>query len=489
MWACGRELFSRRSSTLGQGAQHILQAIRWIHDDAQTFPKFKNELRRLYKLIHPDLLHNFPTEQATNLRSFQLLQEYLNAARGRNTSNRYSYHFEFFIKDSSDDETKHDNALQRVEVSLPPPQVKFHPQRGAEMLPGTKVAIGKLFAACGLSSQVGQGWAGDDRVSLSDFLQHASELQRKNAASVFNCEHQVIMVRNAMRMRTGVNVSFLPPLVDSSPESMEALEKLAQVLDRCIDIRLSGFTIKISDCYGVDALGNLWIDRNDGAESWIQFLRQVDLVDAADRKIVAKNWRTRESEVAKAMQVAVIFTHSTLAVTPAYSLFLSGMVEGTKIHGPIGAGKFKELPIRVAAATEVFDLQISSNHSSGCSVDKDTGAVVVPISANYLVVSRFISELGHEALFYKRKYEETKKKIEDLQVQARKRLKLRHLFFDPKLSIDQQESACARLLRSVPEFSRYTEGLSLMISDEYRLPVSGSNAPAYLKWDFSISDL
>lgn len=129
--------------------------------------------------------------QATNLRSFQLLQEYLNAARGRNTSNRYSYHFEFFIKDSSDDETKHDNALQRVEVSLPPPQVKFHPQRGAEMLPGTKVAIGKLFAACGLSSQVGQGWAGDDRVSLSDFLQHASELQRKNAASVFNCEHQV----------------------------------------------------------------------------------------------------------------------------------------------------------------------------------------------------------------------------------------------------------------------------------------------------------
>lgn len=78
-----------------------------------------------------------------------------------------------------------------------------------------------------------------------------------------------------MRMRTGVNVSFLPPLVDSSPESMEALEKLAQVLDRCIDIRLSGFTIKISDCYGVDALGNLWIDRNDGAESWIQFLRQV----------------------------------------------------------------------------------------------------------------------------------------------------------------------------------------------------------------------
>lgn len=129
--------------------------------------------------------------QATNLRSFQLLQEYLNAAGGGNTSSRFSYHFEFFIKGPSDDEAKDDKALQRVEVSLPPPQVKFHPQRGAEMLPGTKVAIGKLFAACGLSSEVSQGWVGDYHVSLSDFFQQASELQRKDA-SVLNREQQVI---------------------------------------------------------------------------------------------------------------------------------------------------------------------------------------------------------------------------------------------------------------------------------------------------------
>ena len=48
--------------------------------------------------------------QATNLRSFQLLQEYLNAAKGGNTSRRFSYHFEFFIKDPSDDEAKDDKA-------------------------------------------------------------------------------------------------------------------------------------------------------------------------------------------------------------------------------------------------------------------------------------------------------------------------------------------------------------------------------------------
>jgi len=86
---------------------------------------------------------------------------------------------------------------------------------------------------------------------------------------------QVLMVKNAMKMRSGITVSFLPPLTDSSVESMEALEKLAQVLDRCGDIRLLGFALMIGDCYGIDAIGNLWLDRNDGVESWIQFLRQV----------------------------------------------------------------------------------------------------------------------------------------------------------------------------------------------------------------------
>jgi len=141
------------------------------------------------------------------------------------------------------------------------------------------------------------------------------------------------------------------------------------------------------------------------------------------------------------------------------------------------------------AAGEVFDLSTSGSQTSGCSIDKVTGAIVVPVSASYVVISRFISERGYEALLYRRKHKEARKRIEDLQVEVRKKLKLRHLLVDPKLSSDQQASAFARLLRSVPELMRYTEGLSLMISDEYRLPLPGSKGLAYLKWDFSISDL
>lgn len=74
----------------------------------------------------------------------------------------------------------------------------------------------------------------------------------------------------------------------------------------------------------------------------------MDLADAAARKIAVKEWRSREFDLAKAMRVAMVFTYTSLATTPAYSLFLSRMAEGAKAHGPIGAGKFTELPIRVA---------------------------------------------------------------------------------------------------------------------------------------------
>jgi len=74
----------------------------------------------------------------------------------------------------------------------------------------------------------------------------------------------------------------------------------------------------------------------------------VDLADAAARKTAVKEYRSREFEIAKAMQVAMVFTYASLATTPAYFHFLSEMAEGAKAHGPISAGRFNELPVRVA---------------------------------------------------------------------------------------------------------------------------------------------
>jgi hypothetical protein len=426
--------------------------------------------------------------QATNLRSFQLLQEYLTAAKEGGNTQRFVYHFEFYIRRN---ETETD-ALEKVEVSLPPPQSKYHPQRGLELLPATRSAIGRLFVACGLSPDFSGGvLAGsDEELSLSDFFQQASELQRQNEASILNAEMQVRVVKNAIRMRSGITVALKSPYAGSAALEMKALEKLAQAVDRCASVSLAGFALFVGDSYGVDALGNIWLNGDDDVEAWTKFLHKADLQTATAHKVAARERHSKELEVAGLMKVAMVFAHTTLAVTPAYALFLTRIAEGAKQHGAVGAGKFIELPVQVTGATH-HDLGKKGGRgysSSGCHVDEAAGTVVVSVSEEFRNVYDFIDLQGEEALRHRRKQKGEEKKLEELKVQVRKKLRLRHLTVDPSLSSEQQMSGCIRLLRSGPDLLRYTEGLSLCISDDFRLP-EGTKRQACLKWNFSISDL
>jgi hypothetical protein len=56
---------------------------------------------------------------------------------------------------------------------------------------------------------------------------------------------------------------------------MKVLEKLAQVVDRCASVSLVGFAIFVGDSYGVDALGNIWLNGDDDVEAWTKFLHKV----------------------------------------------------------------------------------------------------------------------------------------------------------------------------------------------------------------------
>lgn len=64
----------------------------------------KSKLRELYKRIHPDLFHQHPEAQAENSRSFQLLQEYLDAALqggGERGGVLLPYRFVFYLHNDS----------------------------------------------------------------------------------------------------------------------------------------------------------------------------------------------------------------------------------------------------------------------------------------------------------------------------------------------------------------------------------------------------
>jgi hypothetical protein len=98
-------------------------------------PALKAVLRQLYLRVHPDLFTDAPAEQATNQRSFIMLQDYLAAAEsGAELQGRaQAFNFEFFIRaeEAAPDEegaggepaaaAPGRGLLRRVALTLPPP--------------------------------------------------------------------------------------------------------------------------------------------------------------------------------------------------------------------------------------------------------------------------------------------------------------------------------------------------------------------------------
>lgn len=89
------------------------------------------------------------------------------------------------------------------------------------------------------------------------------------------CLIQVRVVKNAIRMRSGITVALKSPYAGSAALEMKALEKLAQAVDRCASVSLAGFALFVGDSYGVDALGNIWLNGDDDVEAWTEFLHKV----------------------------------------------------------------------------------------------------------------------------------------------------------------------------------------------------------------------
>eukprot|EP00249_Psilotum_nudum_P011928 c23471_g1_i1 orf=110-1600(+) len=455
----------------------------------QDVPTLKGELRRLFKLVHPDLYHNRPVEQATNQRSFQLLQEYLNAAKGHGNPQRFAYHFEFFVRQDADTEN-----LRKVEVSLPPPQVRFHPQRGAEILSNTRMAFGNLLSAFGLSANVsGSLTSEEDHINLYDLFQQASEIQRRNEASGRGLEQQLLIVKNALRVGRGIKVSFRPPLSNLPfGEQREVLDKFAVAVDKSENVPLSGHSFLIGDCYGVDAIGNVWLNLDGDIQSWSKFLQKVDLKNAARNRQEAATRRLLEFKAAKLMEVEMIFTDDALAVKPGYSTFLNGIVEEAMRQGAVGAGKFSELPVRVIDPKEKLEIgcveDVEKVGVSYWKVDRTLGYVSIPMGETLANVYSFIEQQGEAALQIRQKVKQSEERVEHVKMIARKKLRLRHLTFDKTLRIDQCLAACMRLIHYVPDLEKYTEGLSICLSNEHRLPQEGAKSSMHLKWNFNTSE-
>lgn len=500
MWAWARIRYALRLSTLERfqvGSLSPPLQLQLFHvrsgkavDDEyeESIPFLRAELRRLFKLVHPDLFYSHPDAQEVNQRSFQLLQEYLNAAKGNSSPQHHVYHFIFYLhKDAATQK------LEKVETVLPCPQVRFVSPDRAEILPATRAALGNLLFSCGLSKHVKGGLMSEEEdLRLSDLFQQASEIQRQKEVSLLGLEQKLVVVKNAVCVGRGIRVSVCSALASLTlREQLTLLQRLGKALDLCKDINLLGHAVLIGDRYGVDNLGNLWLNHEDSEEKWSSFFSAADLVTALRYKKEATLRRVLEFKVAKLMEIEMIFTHDSLSIHPYYTQFLNEIAEGALQHGAVGGGKFHELPVKVTGNLEEHGRGATEEMGSPTSfeVDKTMGYVTVPVYENLTNLYKFIEQRGEEALASRQRFKQLEEHLEGMKTRTRKILKLRHLSFDNGLSRDKCISACTRLLRNACELTRYTEGLSICVSNEHKLPQSGSKRPLYLKWDFSISDL
>ncbi|MCO5594278.1 hypothetical protein L7F22_048306 [Adiantum nelumboides] len=482
--------------TRWRAVQHLrMPSSAWIASagtcserEEHARPTLKSQLRLLFKLIHPDLFHNQLLEQAINQNSFQLLQEYLDAAKGGKSYKRPSYHFVFFIRQEAAVEN-----LKKVEVSLPPPHAQyFDEKKAAELPPSTRQSLAHLLKSCGLSDF--DSSLDEERVRLSELFQQASEILRKNEASAVSFERLLNASKNALRVGRGIRVSLRPPLSDLSGESqVETLEKLAISLDRAQDVKLTGHNFIIGDCFGVDALGNIWLNYDEGIEGWSHFLNTFDLSKAAKNRKDATDRRVLEFKAAKALEVEMVFTHDRLGIQPEYTSFLNSIIKDALLHGAVGDGKFCKLPLRITCPErELKDDGINSaenDETSYMEVDETLGYIAIPVWESLPNMYKYIEQRGNEALQIRERLRHSEKHVDQVKLLVRRKLRLRELVFDKRLRIDMCLTACLRLIHYAPDLEMYMEGLAVCISDEHRLPVEGSKSYLHLKWNFSISEL
>lgn len=383
--------------------------------------------------------------------------------------------------------------MKKVEISLPPPQVRYvHEKKTADLLPTTRRALARLLAACGLSDFVLTG--DEDQVRLSELFQQASEILRRNEASAVDYERQMAASKNALALGRGIKVSFRPPLSELSRKiQVDSLEKLAVSLDRAQDVRLSGHNLIIGDCYGVDALGNLWLQYEDGVQGWSDFLNDADLCKAARNKKGAAERRILELKAARLLEVEMVFTHDGLAIQPEYTRFLNNTIKEALNYGAVGEGKFSKLPVRITCPNRELNSESTDgaerDEASYMKVDDTFGYIAVPVWESLPNIYKYIEQRGSEALQIRERLKHSEKHVDQVKLLVRRKLRLRELIFDRKLRSDMCLAACTRLIHFAPDLEKYMEGLSLCISDEHRLPIEGSKSFLCLKWNFSLTEL
>ncbi|GLI68033.1 hypothetical protein VaNZ11_012356 [Volvox africanus] len=525
------------ASSAGEGAGGVGRAAGdGSGGEANYALPLRAALRLLYKRVHPDLFHDLPRAKAENERSFKLLQEYVQLAKGgdlRSPAARLPYRFAFYLREApqgveagelerpevpatpplrpyvgarakqqqqqrvpvraaardreassggnpSCDDSEEVAGLHLVRVTLPPPAISAP---GAKDLAApTRRALIKLLAACGLASTGKEGTDdADDTVaaedggplSLAAFLPDAVEAMRQaEAARASDSAVRVANLRGALRMHRQVMVSFSDKQLPAVAQ-VALLERLARVVDTAgPELQLQGCHIVLGDRLGLDRMGHLCLSTAEPNDAWTDFLRGVDMDFVLQQRKNVQVLRNMEAQVARAVGVAQIFTPYSNLMEPSYRGFLERLASAATTRGPLGDGAFGDVSL---CGMPPLPSEPGQPCTPSCRLDGITpGVIQVATDTPDAYIYEAVAKLGTDAQAAVRMHRHVESQLVELSSKTRQRLRMRSFTRDPRVAPDHFRRACILLLEQTAALMPLLEGSSVRIGFANRIAPDGS---------------
>lgn len=441
-------------------------------------PTVKEQLRALYKMVHPDLFHRDPVAKAANESSFQLLQEYLNFSSDDETQPKSSlFTFSFYTR------VEGGNGTKKVDICLPPPSrhgsTKKEDERSFSL--GTLKALARLFEQCGLDGNLQELQRGRmdewDSMRLAEFLPPAVESLRQQENNSRTALFRETTVRTALFVGRGVRVSYAQNMMDRAAEDrLKVLEKLAHALDCLPGVNLQDLTIKLGNRSGIDRNGMLWLKSGGRAIDFINSISDANIQLAHRHRAIWKDRVTLEKQIAENLGIASISTEPSIASQPSYLAFLERLAFYSVQEGRITQEDLSYVTLRVCKGWQ----RRQKEHIG--SLDEGTGHILVQLDEHPELVYACVLQHGRRAQEISEAYVARQEHLTRLKKLVRLRLGLRHIHHDNCVTVDQFCSCCSRLLRVSGALRPVLEGSSLKISD--RNKVCSDGQCIFLKWDF-----
>ncbi len=291
-------------------------------------------------------------------------------------------------------------------------------------------------------------------------------------------------LRGAIRLARGLIVGFGGPEA-RRPQPRRQLALLQDLAAALSHVRqdLSGCHALLGGHTGIDSSGTLWLDSED-PNTWVDFLDGVDVGFVLTRRATVKSLRQLEQSVAAAVGLAQVFTAPAGQLDPGYRAFLEQLAGHGARLGPVASGELAGLSLQAVPPVQAPGQGPAAGQWAGCSVNVEQGCILVPADCPPADVYSYVAVKGPAVLAAVQAAQAQEAEIQQVAMQARSILRLRHLVRGTSMQPQQFRQCCRELLANSQELLPLLEGLSICVSD--RNGVWLDKGMLLLAWDFEM---